>query len=322
MSYPAHIYRKAERILEQRRDNAVSEAQLRADDIRSEIPEIDNIQKQLSKIGLETSQLFFFKGNTEEKVNELRAQSKSLIAKRAEILKKHGYSEDSMQPQYICAVCEDRGFIKGRLCNCHRQLLIDIMKNEIKRFAPIDECTFENFELDYYSSEALENSIVPRERAGKILESARRYAQNFSPDSKNLLFVGATGLGKTHLSLAIANVVINKGFYVCYGTSQNICDDLQSEQFGRVDGINYTKQQVLNCDLLILDDLGTEVENQYSIAALYNIINSRILAKKPTVISTNYELSELLNKYDQRITSRITGEYTTMTIFGKDIRNI
>ena len=322
MSYPAHIYRKAERILERRRDAAVSEAQLRADEIRSKIPEIDSILKQLSKIGLETSQLFFFKGNTEEKVSELRAQSKKLIEKRAEILKKHGYSEDSMQPQYICSVCEDRGFIKGRLCSCHRQLLIDIMKSEIKKFAPIDECTFETFKLEYYSNEALENSIVPRERAGKILESARRYAQNFSPDSKSLLFVGATGLGKTHLSLAIANVVINKGFYVCYGTSQNICDDLQSEQFGRTDGINYTKQQVLGCDLLILDDLGTEVENQYSIAALYNIINSRILAKKPTVISTNCELSELLNKYDQRITSRITGEYTTMTIFGKDIRNI
>ena len=322
MGYPASIYRKAQRILEQRRDSAFSEAELRTEEIKSEIPEIEEIQKQLSKIGLETSQLFFFKGNTDEKIASLRDQSKKLIAKRAQVLKKHGYSEDAMQPQYICSVCEDRGFIGGRMCNCHRQLLKDIMKDEIRKLAPIDDCTFDTFKLEYYSEDALENSIVPRERAAKILESARRYAQNFSLSSKNLLFLGATGLGKTHLSLAIANVVINKGFYVCYGTSQNICDDLQSEQFGRGDEAYYSKQQVLGCDLLILDDLGTEIDSQYSIATLYNIINSRILAKKPTIISTNCELSELLRKYDQRITSRITGEYTKMTILGKDIRNI
>lgn len=322
MGYPASIYRKAQRILEQRRDGAFSEAELRSEEIKSEIPEIEEIQKQLSKIGLETSQLFFYKGNTDEKIAELRDKSKKLVAKRGEILKKHGYSEDALQPQYICSVCEDRGFIGGRMCNCHRQLLKDLMKDEIRKLAPIDECTFDNFSLEYYSPEALDNSIVPRERASKILESARRYAQNFSPNAKNLLLLGKTGLGKTHLSLAIANVVINKGYYVCYGTSQNICDDLQSEQFGRGDEAYYSKQHVLGCDLLILDDLGTEIDSQYSIATLYNIINSRILSKKPTIISTNCELSELLIKYDQRITSRITGEYTKMTIFGNDIRNI
>jgi DNA replication protein DnaC len=322
MGYPAGLYRKAQRILEQRRDSAFTDAELRSEEIKSEIPEIEEIQRQLSKIGLETSQLFFYKGNTDEKIASLRQQSKSLIAKRGEILKKHGYSEDAMQPQYICSVCEDRGFIGGRMCNCHRQLLKDIMKDEIRKLAPIDECTFDTFNLEYYSPEPLENAIVPRERAAKILESTRRYAQNFSPSAKNLLLLGKTGLGKTHLSLAIANVVINKGYYVCYGTSQNICDDLQSEQFGRGEEAYYSKQQVLGCDLLILDDLGTEIDSQYSIATLYNIINSRILSNKPTIISTNCELSELLRKYDQRITSRITGEYTKMTIFGNDIRNI
>ena len=322
MAYSASIYRKAERILEKRRDSAVNEAQIRSEEIKGEIPEIEEIQKQLSRVGLEISQLFFYKGNTEEKVALLRDKSKCLIEQRGEILKRNGYSEDAMQPQYVCPVCEDRGFIGGRMCNCHRQLLKDLMKEEIRKLAPIDECTFDSFNLEYYSAEPLENSIVPRERASRILETSRRYAQNFSLGSKNLLFLGATGLGKTHLSLAIANVVINKGFYVCYGTSQNICDDLQAEQFGRSEGIYYTKQQVLGCDLLILDDLGTEIDSQYSVATLYNIINSRILSKKPTIISTNCELSELLRKYDQRITSRITGEYTAMTILGRDIRNI
>lgn len=322
MPYSNKIYIKAQRILEQRRDSAFTEAQFRSEEIRSAIPEIDEIQKELSKIGLETSQLLFYKGNTDEKIAELRSKSKQLIARRSEILRKNGYSEDAMQPQYICAVCEDSGFISGRMCNCHRQLLKDIMKDEIRKLAPIDDCTFDSFSLDYYSPQPLENSIIPRERAQKIFDSARRYAQNFSLNSKNLLLLGKTGLGKTHLSLAIANVVINKGFSVCYGTSQNICDDLQSEQFGRGDEAYYSKQQVLGCDLLILDDLGTEINSQYTIATLYNVINSRILSKKPTVISTNCELSELLEKYDQRITSRITGEYTKMTILGNDIRNL
>ena len=322
MGYPAELYRKAQRILEQRRDDAFSEAQLRADEIKSEIPEIEEIQKQLSSLGLEISQLFFYKENTNEKVLELRNKSKSLIEKRARILEKNGYSADAMQPQYICPVCEDRGFIGGRMCNCQRQLLKDIMKEELRALTPIDECTFDTLNLEYYSNEPLDNAIVPRERAKKIFESARRYAQNFSHESKNLLLLGKTGLGKTHLSLAIANVVINKGYYVCYGTSQNICDDLQSEQFGRGDNAYYSKPQVLGCDLLILDDLGCEIESQYTLAILYNIINSRLLAKKPTIISTNYLFNSLELKYDKRITSRITGEYTKMTIFGNDIRNI
>ncbi|MBQ9531922.1 MAG: ATP-binding protein [Eubacterium sp.] len=322
MGYTGSMYRKAQRILEQRRDNAFNEAQQRSEKIRQVVPEIESIQKQLSGVGLEISQLFFYKGNTEEKVAELRSKSRELVSKRSKILKENGYSEDAMQPHYVCPVCEDRGFVNGRLCSCHIQLLKDLMKNEIRKFAPLDDCTFDNFKLEYYSETPLENSIVPRERAKKIFESARLYAQNFSLESKNLLFSGATGLGKTHLSLAIANVVINKGYDVCYGTSQNICDDLQSEQFGRTENIHYTKQQVLDSDLLILDDLGCEVNNQYSTAILYNIINSRILSKKPTIISTNCQFSELLEKYDQRITSRITGEYTNMIIFGNDIRNL
>ena len=195
------------------------------------------------------------------------------------------------------------------------------MKDEIRKVAPLDECTFDNFDVEKYSDKPDENNIIPRERAQKIFDAARKYAQNFSLSSKNLLFLGGTGLGKTHLSLAIVNVVINRGFSVCYGTSQNICEDLQSEQFGRDADIAYKKRRVLDSDLLVIDDLGTEIENQYSIATLYNIINSRILAKKPTVISTNYDFKVLEDKYDKRITSRITGEYVRMQFFGTDIRN-
>lgn len=320
--YSQEIYKKAERILKKRQDNAQLELEMRTDEIKAKLPEIAEIQSKLSRIGLEISKIFFYKGNADEKIKELKAQSEALVAQRKKILSANGYSENAMSIEHICPACEDRGFINGRLCACHRQLLKDIMKEEIRRLAPIDSCTFDSFELAYYSDSPMGNAIVPRERAKKIFEACRRYAQNFSTDAKNLFFVGGTGLGKTHLSLAIANVVINRGYSVCYGTAQNICDDLQSEQFGRGDDAYYSKRQVLDCDLLILDDLGTEISNQYSLATLYNIINTRILSKKPTVISTNFSLKKLEQRYDQRITSRINGEYITFNIFGNDIRNI
>lgn len=322
MGYSLEIRNKAKRILEKRHDSAVMDADMRSSEIRTEIPEIDEIQSELSQVGLEISRLFFYGENTDEAVDKLRTKSKKLVARRCEILKSNGYNEDVMKPHFVCEACEDKGFINGRICSCHRQLLKDIMKKEISKLAPIDKCTFDSFSVEYFSEKPSESGIVPRQRAEKVLEACRKYAQNFSTSSKNLLFFGGAGLGKTHLSLAILNVAINRGYYVCYGTSQNICDDLQSEQFGRVDDLIYTKNQVLGCDLLVLDDLGTEIDNQYSIATLYNIINSRLLSGKPTIISTNFSMNKLEEKYDKRITSRLTGEYTPFYFIGNDIRNM
>lgn len=320
MPYRRDIYLKAERILEKRREASELELEARVSEIKDSVPEINEIQQQLSRIGLEISKIFFYKGDTQIKLDELRAKSKALCTQRAEILKNHGYSENAMSREFVCPACEDRGFINNRMCKCHLDLLKKIMRDEVQALAPLDDCTFDNFELEYYSDVPLENSVVPRARAEKALEACRRYAQNFSTDSKNLMFMGGTGLGKTHLSLAIANVVINKGYYVCYGTSQNICEDLRAEMFGRDDKITYTKEMVCECDLLVLDDLGTEIENQYNISNLYNIINTRILAKKPTIISTNYDMNYLEEVYDKRITSRISGEYTKIMLFGTDNR--
>ena len=149
-----------------------------------------------------------------------------------------------------------------------------------------------------------------------------KYATQFTAHSKSIIIYGGTGLGKTHLSLAIANGVINRGFSVVYGTAQNIFTDLQNEAFGRKDNLRYYERAVLNCNLLIIDDLGTEFKNSYVSACLYNIINSRLLAKLPTIISTNLSIYEVEERYDQRVTSRIIGEYSPLTLIGKDIRYI
>lgn len=322
MAYKNNVYQKAINILERRRERANLEANSRAFEISQKIPELDEIQKKLSAIGFSISKLFFQGGSIEAEVDKLRRSSLALQKEKKQLLIKNGFDEDALTVKYICPVCSDTGYINERMCSCHKELLKEIERDALRKIAPLDYCTFESFKTEYYPAKPMDNSVVPREKAEKILESCRMYAQSFNPHSPNLMFMGGTGLGKTHLSLSIANVAINKGYSVVYGTSQNLLSDLQNENFGRTENIYYNEYDVLNCDLLIIDDLGTEFKNSYSVACLYNIINTRILRKKPVIISTNFNHDDLNREYDQRITSRIAGEFSTLILEGNDIRYI
>lgn len=277
---------------------------------------------KLSRIGYNISTLLFRDENPREKVAQLKEESLKLQNEKRRLLKENGFDEDALAIKYTCSVCNDSGFVNERMCNCHRELLKEIERDNLRRFAPVDDCTFNSFNTEYYPAQAMENGVSPREKAQKILESCRTYAQGFNSHAASILFMGGTGLGKTHLSLAIANVVINKGYSVVYGTAQNILSDLQNESFGRYENLDYTEREVLAADLLIIDDLGTEFKNQFSVACLYNIINTRILKKKPTIISTNFSYDDLERDYNQRITSRIAGVYITLVLEGNDIRYI
>lgn len=320
MPYRNYIYQKAINILQHRRDNAALELQQKTAQAMQKIPELAEIQQQLSKIGLSISTLLFKSDNPQEEIERLKKESLALQQKKKELLISHGFSEDALTLKYSCSACSDSGYIGDRMCSCHRELLKELERNSLQRLAPLNSCTFDSFDINYYPQEAMENGISPREKAEKILNSCRLYAQSFNLHSPSILFMGGTGLGKTHLSLAIANVVINRGFSVVYGTSQNILSDLQNENFGRTDGIYYNEHDVLRADLLIIDDLGTEFKNQYSVACLYNIINTRILKNQPTIISTNFDYDDLERDYNQRITSRLAGAYSTLVLEGNDIR--
>ena len=322
MAYKSEIYQKAINMLERRRERATLEANARTLEISREIPEIEEIQKKLSAIGFSISKLFFREGDREDEVNRLRKASLALQKEKRELLAKNGYDEDALAIKYFCPVCNDTGYYNERMCSCHKELLKELQRDQIRKLAPLDECTFESFDTRYYPEKAMENGISPKEKAERILESCRNYAQKFNSHSPNLMFMGGTGVGKTHLSLAIANVAINKGFSVVYGTSQNILSDLQNENFGRTDNLTYEEFDVLHTDLLIIDDLGTEFSSRFSEACIYNIINTRILQRRPTIISTNYEHEDFEREYNQRILSRIAGEYSTLILEGNDIRYI
>jgi len=322
MAYKNNAYQKAIHILERRREKANLEANARAFEISQKIPELEEIQKKLSAIGFSISKLFFQGGNIEAEVDKLRRSSLALQKEKKQLLVQNGFDEDALSINYICPVCRDTGYVNERMCTCHKELLKEIERDALRKIAPLDSCTFESFKTEYYPAKPMDNSVVPREKAEKILDSCRMYAQGFHLHSPNLMFMGGTGLGKTHLSLSIANVAINKGFSVVYGTSQNILSDLQNENFGRTENIYYNEYDVLNCDLLIIDDLGTEFKSAYTVACLYNIINTRILRKKPIIISTNFNHDDLNREYDQRITSRLAGEFSTLILEGNDIRYI
>lgn len=320
MAYSQEVYSRAAQALERRRERANLEAQARIDEIGEKLPEINEIQRKLAQIGLNISKIFLYSADKQADMEKLMQESLELQEQKKNILKKNGYSEDALDIRYTCPACKDTGFIGSRRCKCHNELLKDIERSDLAKIAPIDDCTFDTFDIQYYPQQVMENGISPRDKAEKIKNSCRKFAANFTTASPNVMFMGGTGLGKTHLSLAIANVVINRGYSVVYGTAQNILSDLQKENFGRDDDIRYYEKAVLGCDLLILDDLGTEFKSAYTVACLYNIINSRLSAKLPTIISTNFTAEELEEKYDQRITSRITGEYNKLILVGNDIR--
>lgn len=322
MSYSQEVYSSAIQTLERRRERANLEAQARIDEIGERLPEISEIQRKLAQIGLNISKVFLCSTDKQSDMEQLMQESLALQEQKKELLIKNGYGERALDIQYTCPACKDTGFIGNRRCKCHNELLKDIERSNLAKIAPIEDCTFDTFDINYYPQQITENGISPRDKAEKIKNSCRKYAAGFTTSSKSIMFMGGTGLGKTHLSLAIANVVINRGYSVVYGTAQNILSDLQNENFGRDDNLRYYERAVLNCDLLILDDLGTEFKNAYTVACLYNIINTRLSAKLPTIISTNFTLDELEEKYDQRITSRITGEYSQLILVGNDIRYI
>lgn len=322
MSYSIETYDKAQSILDRRKERATLEAQDRADELCAKIPELNTINRKLAQIGLNISKTFFASQNPKEDIDRLRTESLALQEEKKNLLKKNGYDENALAIKYTCPACEDTGFINGRRCKCFINLLKDIEREKIEKIAPLKECTFETFNTLYYPEISEKNEESPRKKVEKIKSSCIKYATNFSKNSKNLFFMGGTGLGKTHLSLAIANVAINKGYSVIYGTAQNILGDLQNENFGRLDNLKYRENEILDVDLLILDDLGTEFKSAYTVSCLYNIINTRLSAKLPTIISTNYSIDEIEKIYDQRTTSRIIGGYSTLVLTGNDIRYI
>ena len=319
MSYTTSEYEAARRELEKRRTEAEKLQQKRHDEITLKIPEIAVIESEMAKTALSVIKALGMGKDSVQYVKQLESASLSAQKRRAELLKANGYPEDYLKAKYHCSLCEDKGFVNGKMCSCHKQILRSNSYEKLCNKFPVDKCTFENFSLEYYPDRG--EGITPRQRMRSVLEFCKNYAADFGTNSPSILLQGGTGLGKTHLSLAIAGSVIKKDGGVIYASSQNILSKLENEKFGRAEFAD-TEKNLLECDLLILDDLGSEFCTQFTVAAIYNIVNSRLLNSKPTIISTNLSLKQIQDTYTPRIASRILSDYQILQFDGTDIRQL
>lgn len=320
MGYPKEILQEALEIVRERGRAAKNQAEERRRRLESELPEFREIETAITGAGLKAaSAVFAGAENTGEILKSLMEENLENQKRLRELLTGRNLPPDYLAPAYRCGECSDTGYRNKKLCTCVQELAKKISFERLNAASPLSLCGFEEFKLSFYSDEKDEQrGFSPRDRMGKILQSAKAYARDFTPDSENLLFIGASGLGKTHLSLAIAREVLAKGYGVVYGSAQDLLHKIEQEHFGRAD--EDTLALLLGCDLLIFDDFGTEFSSPFIQSTVYNIINSRMLERRPTIISTNLTLSEIRKDYHERIVSRLVGGYVIQEFIGKDVR--
>ena len=317
MAYLAEQVREVRQRIENRRLEAEAGAEQRRREVESRSPEIAKIDASLAK----TAQKIFEisaagPDGVREKIEKLRRENGELLSERRAILEVLGYPADYTEIRYTCPICQDTGYDGIKMCACMKRELIaeGFRASGIGRL--IEKQSFENFSLDYYRSRPEDYALMEQ-----TLAAAKEFAESVPPQYGNLLMMGGTGLGKTHLSTAIARRVIERGYEVRYESVQNVLSAFEHDRFhsGR-DGEDEQSRVYLDAELLILDDLGTELVNAFSVSALYHLLNTRINQEKPTVISTNLMQEELQTKYSDRIFSRLLGEYRILLFKGTNVR--
>lgn len=318
MGYNQDNYRRIREEYATKYLKAQEAADLRREEIYLAIPEIREADKQLSGMGLEIMKASI-SGDPEASIRALREKNLALREARGAILRTHGYPEDYTDIKYECPICADSGFVDCKMCVCMKKKILEAGYESSGMADLLKTQSFENFSLTYY-----QNDPAALRRMEQILRIMREYADNFTSDKgDSLVLFGGTGLGKTHLSTAVAGRVIDKGYDVFYTGAVNMLSDFEYQRFGNsmTGDVGQDTGRYFSCDLLIIDDLGTEVTNQFTTSVLYNVINTRLNRKKATIISSNLAQADFRARYWDRITSRVLGEYTVLPFLGTDVRS-
>ena len=309
MAYSATAFRNVENAMADRRSRALGLAQERRAEAARRCPEIAVIDEELAGTGMSLFKIACGGGeNKAQAIAELRARNEQLNARKRECLLSVGLTADYTEVPYTCPVCKDNGYdASGAMCTCMKKLLAEEEVRLSGIGALVDRQSFESFSLD---------GATPSLR--KTFEICRDYADGFSLTSSDLLLCGATGLGKTHLSTAIAKRVIDKGYRVVYESMLNVVDAFHHDQ--KFSTKEPTTGRFFDAELLILDDVGAELPGAFATTVLYQIINTRQNKRLPTVISTNLLANELMARYDARISSRLLGGFRICLFEGRDHR--
>ena len=321
MGYNKENYKRIRAEYETKALLAQRAADGRREEVQARIPGLRELDAELATFGLRIMKQAMEGGDTAAGVERLRAENRRILALRKSLLEKHGYPEDYCKPHYQCEVCCDSGYVGIRMCSCMRRRLIEAGMESSGLGSLLKKQSFENFSLDYYRRNAEEYRRM-EQNFHAVKSYAERFELNEDKRSGSMLFLGGTGLGKTHLSTAVAGTVLEKGYDVFYNSAVGMISDFEDKRFGNAMGLGDADNTVryVECDLLILDDLGTEVVNQFTQSTLYYILNTRLNMNKPTVISTNLGAAELRKTYSDRITSRLMGEFRVIPFYGTDIR--
>jgi DNA replication protein DnaC len=282
-------------------------------------PEIIDLDHKIGKLCIELS-ISALKSinNRDEYLRDLKEKIMDLRVKKSELLVSNGFDMEYLNLHYRCTKCRDTGFIGNVKCSCFKQKVIDVyytgseLKNMLKTH------NFDNFKLDFYPSRKSElQSESPKKNMEKILSNSMSFLRNFDTSDENLLFYGSSGTGKTFLSHCITKELIDKGSFVVYRTAEELIKALKDIRFNND---NSLEDLLVNCDLLIIDDLGTEQLSDFTKTEMFNLINTKLLKQKKMLVSTNLTLESLLKTYSERMTSRLLGNFTLCKFFGDDIR--
>ena len=257
-------------------------------------------------------------------VEDIRLRNLELQELRRSELVRAGFPDNYLDDEYLCPKCHDTGYIQNKMCVCLMQLYKKEQRESLSSLFKLGDETFDSFDLSYYDdTRAPDTGISPRRSMEIIYETCVEYARKFGKKSMNLFFNGAPGLGKTFLSACIARVVAENGFSVVYDMASSIFSKFEQAKFLRTDDTEEARAEVkrcLECDLLILDDLGTEMTTSFTISAFYELINTRLVTGRKTIVNSNLTIHELRRRYTEQIMSRLEGEYQVLTFRGEDIR--
>ncbi|SNX53724.1 DNA replication protein DnaC [Thermoanaerobacterium sp. RBIITD] len=304
------------------RDRSLKEALLRRDEIYRKLPEVSKIDNEIKSIGVEISKSIFLKPQESKKLlYELKSKLSILKKKKADLLKSNGYPETYLEQKFECNICKDTGYVNNKRCRCFEQKLINIYYRQSSIENITKKENFSNFNFYYYSDQAIGDKLSPRENIKNIVESSKNFIKNFDTERESLFFYGDSGLGKTFLSNCIAKELLDKGKVVLYRTAPDLIEGLRINKLNSDSNSYFEYLELLrDCDLLIIDDLGTEPITPFSLQEIFNIVNTRLLLNKKFIISTNLPLSEIVNIYPERLCSRIFGNFKMLNFYGEDIR--
>ncbi|MBQ3195146.1 MAG: ATP-binding protein [Clostridia bacterium] len=306
--------------LDKKRMRALEEARLREKELEIKIPALKSINKAVASIGPRLLSIGMVGDKDfESKSNALYNEHEQLIEEKHRLLSENGYPTDYDMPVYSCKLCNDTGYIDTKICNCVREAIAKRAYYSSGLGKALENQSFDTLEMGYYAG-TTESGASVREQMSFVVEYCKAYAKHFSTGSESLLMIGGAGRGKTHLASAIGREVIRKGYTVVYESAANIVNAFEAERFGK--DINVDTDRYYNCELLIIDDLGTEFNTQFTLSVLFNLINHRIVNGLSTIVTTNLSLKEIENNYKERIYSRLSGEYTVLPFCGKDIRRL